>query len=322
MGLVITIFVVVFAGASLLLLIARAAGSKEQDKVLATLQAALATEHVSGSDPLVDIRKVELMSSVAWLNRLLLKMEFAPRLRLLLAQADSKWTPGMLLLMSAFFFVVPAYLAYLRTASILFGLIAGCVTGLGPYLFIRHKRSKRFARFESELPQVLDLMVSALRAGHSLNSALEVASRESPDPIGYELRICFEEQNYGLELSTAMNNLATRVPIQDLRIVITAILIQRETGGNLAEVFDKAAYLIRERFRLKREVGVRTAQGRLTGWILSLLPPALGIAMYLVNPTLISLLWTRPLGVKLLYASVAMTLTGALIIRKIVDVEV
>jgi tight adherence protein B len=119
-----------------------------------------------------------------------------------------------------------------------------------------------------------------------------------------------------------MNNLATRVPLQDLKIVITAILIQRESGGNLAEVFDKAAYVIRERFRLKRQVRVHTAQGRLTGWILTFLPVALGLGLYLINPESMSLLWTRPIGVKLLYLSAAMTITGGLIIRKIVNMDV
>ena len=127
-------------------------------------------------------------------------------------------------------------------------------------------------------------MVSSLRAGNSLVSALRLVAFESPDPIGTEFRICFDEQNYGLELRTAMENLVTRVPLQDLRIVVTAILIQKESGGNLAEVLDKASYVIRERFRLRRQVRVHTAQGRLTGWILSLLPVVLGVALYFDKP--------------------------------------
>jgi tight adherence protein B len=147
-------------------------------------------------------------------------------------------------------------------------------------------------------------------------------AKESPEPIGGEFSICYEEQNYGLELRTAMGNMVERVPIPDLKIVVTAILIQKESGGNLAEVLDKTGYLIRERFSLKQQVRVHTAQGRLTGWILSLLPIALGIGLYLVNPTTMSLLWRRPIGVKLLYAAGAMTVTGSFIIRKIVDMDV
>jgi tight adherence protein B len=155
-----------------------------------------------------------------------------------------------------------------------------------------------------------------------LVAALGLVGSESPDPIGIEFKICCDEQNYGLELRTAMDNLVTRVPLQDVRIVTTAILIQKESGGNLAEVLDKTAYVIRERFRLKREVRIHTAQGRMTGWILSFLPIVLGIGLYLVNPDHMSLLWKREIGVKLLYLSAGMTLTGALIIRKIVNMEV
>ena len=155
------------------------------------------------------------------------------------------------------------------------------------------KRAKRFAKFEQGLPEALDLMVSALRAGHSLIAALGLVSRECPDPIGTEFKICFEEQNYGLEMKTAIDNLLTRVPLQDLRIVATAIMIQKESGGNLAEVLDKTSHVIRERFRLKRQVRTHTAQGRLTGMILTLLPVCLGIALYFVNPDLMSMLWTR-----------------------------
>jgi tight adherence protein B len=165
-------------------------------------------------------------------------------------------------------------------------------------------------------------MVSALRVGHSLNSALSLVSRECPDPVSTEFRICYDEQNYGLELRTAMANLTTRVPLQDLRIVATAILIQKESGGNLAEVLEKTGHVIRERFRLKRQIMTHTAQGRLTGVILTLLPIVLGIALYFLSPDNMSLLWKRPIGVKLLYASGVMTIIGGLIIRKIVDIDV
>jgi len=243
-------------------------------------------------------------------------------LRTLLSQADLKWTVGSLLLLSALCFAIPAYLIYLRTGVTIFSLLFGLLFAAAPLAYVLHKRTQRFNKFEQGLPETLDLMVSALRAGHSLVSALDLAANEAPDPIGTEFRICFDEQNYGLELKTAMNNLAARIPLQDLKIVITAILIQKESGGNLAEVFDKAAYVIRERFRLKQQVRVHTAQGRLTGWILSFLPVVLGLALYMINPVNMSLLWTRPIGVKLLYLSAAMTTAGALIIRKIVRMDV
>jgi tight adherence protein B len=151
---------------------------------------------------------------------------------------------------------------------------------------------------------------------------LGLVGREAPDPIGREFNICFEEQNYGLELRTALGNLVTRFPLQDLRMIASAIMIQRETGGNLAEILDKCAHIIRARAQLQQEIRVRTAQGRLTGWILSFLPVILGVILYFMNPAQMSVLWKRPLGVKLLYTSAAMTTIGALIIRKIVRIRV
>jgi tight adherence protein B len=316
------VFFAVFTLAVLLMTASRTDASKQSEKTMNVLQAALATARTSSLDQIVDIRKEELLSALPWLNRWLLKLEVAPRLRTLLLQADLKWTAGGLLLMCALCFAVPAYLIYLRTGVFILSLLLGLLLGTAPFVFVLYKRGQRFDKFEEGLPEVLDLMVSALRAGHSLVSALDLAAEEAPDPIGTEFRICFDEQNYGLELKTAMNNLATRVPLQDLKIVITAILIQKESGGNLAEVFDKAAYVIRERFRLKRQVRVHTAQGRITGWILSFLPLVLGVALYLINPESMSLLWTRAIGIKLLYTSAIMTIIGALIIRRIVNMDV
>jgi tight adherence protein B len=149
-----------------------------------------------------------------------------------------------------------------------------------------------------------------------------LVARECVDPIGAEFKACFEEQNYGLELKTAMDNMVNRVPLQDLRIVSTAILIQKESGGNLAEVLDKTSHVIRERFRLKRQVGVHTAQGRMTGWVLTLLPIVLAFALYWINPDMMSLLWTRAIGVKLLWAASIMIVIGGLIIRKIVNMDI
>jgi tight adherence protein B len=316
------VFFAVFTVSALLLTASRTGASKQTEQTMTVLQAALATGNRVTADQIVDIRKVELLSAVPFLNRWLLRLELAPRLRTLLYQADLKWTAGGVILMSTACFVIPAYLLYLRTGVVIFSLLIGTLLGAGPFFYVLHKRRQRFDKFEQGLPDTLDLMVSAMRAGHSLISALDLAANESPDPIGTELRICFDEQNYGLELKTAMNNLSARVPLQDLKIVITAILIQKESGGNLAEVFDKAAYVIRERFRLKRQVRVHTAQGRLTGWILSFLPVVLGIGLYLINPKSMSLLWTRPIGVKLLYTAAGMTITGSLIIRKIVRMDV
>jgi tight adherence protein B len=320
---VVLVFLGVFAVAALLLIASGTGASQQTKRTLTVLQAALTNPTpAGGGDVIVDVRKSDLLSAVPWLNRVLLKLELAPRLRNMIYQADLKWTAGGLLLMSFTCFLIPAYLIDLRTGSVPLSILIGLVLGAVPFIFVVFKRRKRFAKFEQQLPEALDLMVSAMRAGHSLNSSLDLVAAEVQDPLGTEFRTCFDEQNYGLELKTAMNNLVTRVPLQDLKMVVTAILIQKESGGNLAEVLDKVGYVIRERFRLKRQVRVHTAQGRMTGWILSFLPAILGLGLYFINPDNMSLLWKREIGVKLLYLSGIMTVIGALIIRKIVNMEV
>lgn len=319
---VILVFLGVFAVAAMLLVASGTGASQRTKQTLVVLDAALSADSPKTSDPIVDVRKAELLSAVPFLNRLLLKMELAPRLRHLLYQANLKWTAGGLILMSVAAFLIPFYAINLETGAILLSFIAGLFAGCIPFAIVLFKRKTRFNKFEKSLPEALDLMVSAMRAGHSLNSSLDLVSNEISDPVGTEFRICFEEQNYGLELSTAMYNLASRVPLHDLKMVVTAILIQKESGGNLAEVLDKVAYVIRERFRLKRQVRTHTAQGRMTGWVLTMLPVILGFLLYLVNPKDMSLLWRTKVGVELLYVAGGMTIIGGLIIRKIVNMEV
>lgn len=316
------VFIAIFIVLVLLLVAGGAGASDRTKKTLSVLESALAAYHPERNDEVIDLRKEELLSAVPWINRWLLRVEVAPRLRLLLYQARLKWTAGGLLLMSMVCFALPAYLIYLRTGTVIFAVLIGLLVGGGPLVYVFNKRRERFNKFEQDLPEALDLMVNAMRAGHSFISSLGLVAQDTADPIGGEFRICCDEQSYGLELRTALSNLLIRVPLQDMRIVVTAILIQKESGGNLAEVLDKTAYLIRERFRLRRQVRVHTAQGRLTGWILSFLPVALGAALYMLNPKTMRILWTDPLGLKLLYLAAAMTIAGALIIRKIVNMDV
>lgn len=319
---VIVIFLAVFAIVVLLSVGSGATGSQEVKQSIERLNAMLAISKGQTEDELVDIRKSELFSAIPWINAWLIRLDIAPRLRRLLYQADMTTTPGTLLLTSVALSIVFGYLAYLRTGAGLVALAIAGAAGAAPSLFVLQKRSRRFAKFEEGLPSALDLMVSAMRAGQSLVSALGIVAREAPDPIGRELRICFDEQNYGLELRTAMQNLVTRVPLPDMRIVVSAILIQKESGGNLAEVLDKTAQIIRDRFRIKKQIRVHTAQGRLTGWILTFLPVVLGFMLYFINPKHMSVLWTDPRGLKLIYIASGMEVIGALIIRKIVRIRV
>ena len=309
----------------IVVLVAAASGSGATDQtraIMTRLESAIAVGKPEMADLIVDVRKHDVMSTIPWLDRALTKMELAPRIRRFLYQANVKWTVGQLSLLCAACFIVPAYLVYLRTDAMLFGFLIGLVTGAGPIIFVFQKRKRRLGKFEQGIPEALELIVSALRVGHSLNAAMGLVSRECADPVGGEFRMTFDEMNYGLELKSALDNMVTRVPLQDVKIVATAILIQRESGGNLAEVLEKTAQVIRERFRLKRQVLTHTAQGRLTGWILTLLPIVLGVLLYMVNPDLMSLLWKKPMGVKLLYAAGVMIFIGGMIIRKIVNMDV
>jgi tight adherence protein B len=320
---VLLVFLAVFAVAALLMSAAGGGASKATKQIRAKLEAVLKTSlFEKEEEEIVDIRKDDTFSSVPWMDRMLREIGAVANLRKVLAQANLKWTPGRLLVMSAAAYVLAAYLIYLRTRILAVSLLIALLFGAIPFIYVLVKRRRRFDKFEQGLPDTLDMMVSALRAGHSVVSALGFVASEAPDPIGRELRICFEEQNFGIEMRAALENLVDRVPLQDLRFVTTAMVIQKESGGNLAEVLDKTGQVIRDRFRLKQQIRVHTAQGRLTGWILSILPLGLGIVLYFINPANMRLLWTRPIGLKMIGAASVMTLIGALIIRKIVRIRV
>lgn len=321
--LILVIFFSIFIIAALLIAATGTGASEREKHNQARLEALLAVKGATKEEEeLIDIEKRELLSSIPLLNRFLLGLEIAPKLRRVLYQANVKWTPGGFLLMSFALWMLGTYAFYLRTNQAFFSLLVGLIPACGPLLYVARMRAGRLLKFQEGLPPALDLMVSGLRGGHSISSVLELVSREARDPIGPEFRICFEEQNYGVELRTALENLAIRVPLQDVRMMIVAILVQRETGGNLAEVLEKCAFVIRERFRLQREIRTKTAQGRLTGWVLSIMPIFLGVMLYIIRPDVISLLWTRPAGVKMLYVGVVMIVIGSLIIRKIVRIRV
>lgn len=320
--------VLAFVGAfvvTVLLLVSMniSAASRQSKRAAAALQAAVGSERQVSLLPPTDFRKSQpKLSAVPWLNSVLARTDVVARLQKLLKEADLKWTVGSLFLMSLAAFAFAGYLLYLRLQSPIVSLAVGIVAGLMPFAFVFFKRQKRLEKFEQGLPVALDLMVSALRVGHSFTAAIGVVTRECPDPVGSEFKACYDEQNYGLDMRTALENLVERLPLQDLKIVVTAILIQRESGGNLAELLEKAADVIRQRFRLRRQVMVHTAQGRLTGWILTLLPIFLGMGLYILNPKTMSLLWTRPLGVKLLIIAGCMLVVGTLLIQKIVRIDI
>lgn len=200
---------------------------------------------------------------------------------------------------------------------------AGAIVGLAaPTLFLMRKRSVRLRRFEEQFPEALDLLSRAIKAGHAFQTAMGMVADELPEPVGPEFRKTFEQQNYGLPLREALNAMTDRIPIIDVRFFVTAVLIQRETGGNLSEILDNLAHVVRERFKVLRQVRVHTAHGRFTGWVLLALPAALAIALKFINPDHMNLLFDERMGQQMLIGAVVMQTVGYIWIQKIIKIEV
>jgi tight adherence protein B len=203
------------------------------------------------------------------------------------------------------------------------GWVGGGLIGVSlPFLFLRMKRTRRLRTFEEAFPEALDLIARALKAGHAFATGLKMVADEMPEPIGPEFRKTFDEQNFGLPLKDALTNLTVRIPILDVRFFSTAVLIQRETGGNLSEILENLAHVVRERFKILRQVRVYTAHGRLTGYVLLGLPVFLAIALAFINPEHMQLLFTERLGHMMLGATVIMQTVGYFWIKQVVKIEV
>ena len=266
--------------------------------------------------------KTVTYSDIPLLDTLLKRFSVTRNLKTLIAQADSQWTVGRLVATTALIFASVTWLGSFWIPSLPIRFVLAALLSSAPYVSIRVQRTRRFRKFETTLLEALDLMTRALRAGHSVSSAVEMVGREVAAPVGPEFRKCFEQQNFGLPFRESMEDLARRVPVADLQFLVTAILVQKESGGNLAEVLDKAGHVIRERLRIKGELAIYTAQGKLTGWILGLLPFILFLLISLVNPNYTSVLMNDPLGQKAVLLGLAMMGIGFFVIRRIIDIKV
>jgi tight adherence protein B len=264
----------------------------------------------------------EMMSSVPWLHRLMLQWSWSTKLQDYLMQSGWAIKPAKLLLMSAILglgsYLVSSYLL----THFYFSLPIAAAAAAIPFVVVTIKRQMRLRKFEEHFPEALDLLGRAVRAGHAFTTGLEMISKESPEPLAGEFRTTFEEQNFGLPLRDALLNLTERVPIIDVRFFVTALLIQKETGGNLAEILDGLARVIRDRFRIYREVRVRTAQGRLTAGILIALPIFMMLVLSVLNPKYIGVLFTDPKGPFVLATAAIMQVVGSAILWKIIHFEV
>ncbi|AOK19065.1 pilus assembly protein TadB [Burkholderia cepacia] len=270
----------------------------------------------------LSILKKRMLDESKPFDRLLMAMPRVHALDLLLQQSGMSWSVAKLVGMSLA--LPPLALAALSFTTLPFpvAVLAALPTGVLPLLFVMRNRGRRMRKLERQLPDICDMIARALRSGHSFTSTLGMVGDEFPDPMGGEFRVTFDEVNYGVSLHDALMNLATRVPVQDLRYFVIAVLIQRETGGNLAELLDSIAALIRERFKLFDKVRVLSAEGRLSAWILGLLPFAAAGAMMLLNREFLSVLWEDPAGIKLVVSTLVSMAFGVLWMRRIIRIRV
>ena len=269
------------------------------------------------------ILKQRMLSESPPLQRLLLGVPRVQELDRLLQQSGSKWSVsfffGMTLLVAALAFFAATFIPFLHW---MFAALIGAGGAVLPLLYIVRRRAMRMRKIVEQLPDALDLISRALKAGHAFPSGLQMVGEETQDPIAGEFRIVHDEINFGVAVPTALTNLANRVPSPDMRQFVIAVLIQRETGGNLTELLSNISALIRERLKLLMKIRVLSAEGRMSAWILCLLPFFLAGVINLINPKFMSVLWTDPMGLQMIYAALVMMAAGALWMRKIIKIRV
>lgn len=273
-------------------------------------------------DAEVRLAREELMSEIPALNRLLLHVQSATHLKSFIEQADLSITVTRLMMFSVMAGMMAALAVWMITISKIAIIGAGLAAMSLPFLHVVWTRSKRLHKFLEQLPDTLELMSRALSAGHSFSEALHMISVEMPEPVATEFRKTYEEQNLGLSLKLALENLGQRIPLLDLRLCITAILIQRETGGNLAEILEKVAHTIRDRFRILEDLKTLTTSSRMSAWVLCGLPILVAFAVTALRPEYMSVMWDDPRGQKLVMLALGMQITGMLIVRKILKIKI
>ena len=299
--------------------------SRKSDAKRALLNQRLAEairSSVNSTDIDVQLARQELLSEIPWLNRSLLKLAVPSRIKRMIDQADLNITVVRLVLFS----LTAGALAFLAVSmvsvSFLLMTFCGVLAAILPFSHVLAKRKKRMNKFLQLLPDALDLMSRGLTAGHAFTESLHMVATEMPEPISGEFRKTYEEQNLGLSLKLALENMVQRMPMLDLRMCVTAILIQRETGGNLSELLEKVAYTIRERFRILEDLKTLTLSSRWSAWLLCALPILLAIYISVMNPGYMDVLWRDPRGHKLIALAATMQILGMLMVQRIMRIKI
>ena len=268
------------------------------------------------------LKQAQQLSAVPSLDAALRRGHNALKpLELLIEQSGNRMTVASFLLMSATCAAAAVYMVVEFTGSVWLGLGIGALASTVPTSVLRFQRTRRILKFEEQFPEALALISRALKAGHTFTTGLSMVAEEMPAPIGREFKLLYDQQNYGMPLPDALKEFARRVWLLDARFFVTAVLIQRESGGNLSEILDNIANVIRDRFRVKRQIRVISAHARMTGFVLVCVPPALAVVLFFLNPDHLRTLTGSPLGMKLIYAAIGMQVTGSLIIRQMVRLE-
>src|SRR5260370_13182779 len=270
----------------------------------------------------VELVRDEMLSSVPFFNEFLMKLSWSSRFRDFVVQAGLKTRPGKILLISFAASVGAYFVSGFFFPRFPIPYIFAVVGIVAPFAYVAFLRRKRLSRFEEHFPEALDLLGRAVRAGHAFTTGLEMIAKEAQEPICGEFRTAFEEQNFVLLLRDALLNLTERVPLVDVRFFVTALLIQKETGGNLAEILDGLSRVIRERFRIHREVQTRTAQGKLTAAILIAIPPFMMVALGALNPQYMETLSNDPVGPTIFGVAWTLQVVGSALLWKIIHIEV
>lgn len=264
----------------------------------------------------------EMLSWIPAFDTLLRRSERVSLLQKMLAQGNVDIRAGNFLMLCAASSVVFGAIAIFAGGKVVFGWAGALLGFFIPYAYASHMRTRRFQKFEEKFPEAIDTLSRAVRAGHAFTTALEMIATELAEPVAGEFRQLYEEQKFGLPVRDALINLTERVPLVDVKFFVTAVMLQRETGGNLAEILDNLSHIIRERFKILRQVRVHTAQGRLTMVLLMALPPTIVALMLMLNPGFIRPLFADPIGHVLVVAGITLQTMGYFVIRKIIRIQV
>ncbi len=272
--------------------------------------------------PEAELLRDETLSQIPAFDDFLRRSGRISELQKVLSQGHVDSRAGNFLMLCAISAVALGLVAILFGRSWIFGWVGLLLGFFIPYAWAAHMRTKRFAKFEEKFPEAIDTLARAVRAGHAFTTALEMIANEISEPVASEFRQLYEEQKFGLPVRDALINLTERIPLVDVKFFVTAVMLQRETGGNLAEILDNLSYVIRERFKILRQVRVHTAQGRLTMVLLMALPPTLVMIMLTVNRGFIEPLFTDPLGHALIVGGITLQTIGYFVIRRIIRIQV